>query len=99
MTELDETLLEYTNLITLNLCGNYICNFNAKFVGSSLRFLELQANSITSINDFVEDLPMELLYLGLGRNLLCTGKIKVSISRVLFPSYNKSCIIKRIILT
>ncbi|XP_053625801.1 uncharacterized protein LOC128683833 isoform X2 [Plodia interpunctella] len=70
MTELDNGLKKFKNLITLTLCGNYISDIDATCLPSSLRTLELQANRIKSVHSFAEHLPNDLLYLGLSRNLL-----------------------------
>lgn len=75
MTDLDEGLSEFQKLVTLNLCGNFIENLDAKFIPPSVRTIELQANRIRSVEGFVENLSPDLLYLGLARNLLKDGKI------------------------
>ncbi|KAL4715148.1 hypothetical protein ACJJTC_012195 [Scirpophaga incertulas] len=70
MTELDQKLLEFDHLATLNLGNNYLTTLGDKCVPRSIRALELQGNKICNVNSFVETLPSELLYLGLSRNFL-----------------------------
>ncbi|XP_045511050.1 uncharacterized protein LOC123705971 [Colias croceus] len=70
MTELDAELLEFKNLITLNLACNFIDKIDASFLPPGLKLLELQANRINNLDHFTEHLPTELIYLGLSRNLL-----------------------------
>ncbi|KAL0848975.1 hypothetical protein ABMA28_013361 [Loxostege sticticalis] len=70
MTELDSGLLEYKNLVNLNLCGNYLSEIDGKLIPPGVRSLELQANRISDIGLSVEHLPFDLLYLGLSRNFL-----------------------------
>lgn len=74
MTELDIGLTEFKKLVTLVLGGNFIKDFNARRVPPSVRMIELQGNRIEYIVDFADYLPAELLYLGLGRNLLRNGR-------------------------
>lgn len=74
MTELDSGLLEYKNLVNLNLCGNYLSEIDGKLIPPGVRSLELQANRISDIGLSVEHLPFDLLYLGLSRNFLKNGK-------------------------
>ncbi|XP_072936598.1 uncharacterized protein [Epargyreus clarus] len=81
MTNVDESLNELKQLITLNLCGNYIKQIDSKFIPPGLRFLELQANRIANVEGFIEYLPVDLLYLGLGRNFLSTDSVG-SLSRL-----------------
>lgn len=78
MTELDEKLLEFKKLLNLNLCGNYFESLDAGVIPRTVRSLELQTNRIKSIHAFAEDLPQELLYLGLARNLLSNGNHVIS---------------------
>lgn len=73
MTELDSGLLEFHDLVNLNLCGNCLSNIDGKLLPPGLRSLELQANRISDIAMFVEHLPIDLIYLGLARNLLRNG--------------------------
>ncbi|KOB65186.1 Uncharacterized protein OBRU01_23103 [Operophtera brumata] len=68
--DLDEGLMEFQKLVTLNLCGNFIENIDATFVPASVRAIELQANRIRSVEAFVENLSPDVLYFGLARNLL-----------------------------
>lgn len=75
MTELDEGLLEFKNLVNLNLCGNCLDTIDGTLLPPGIRSLELQANRISDIGICVEHLPFDLLYLGLARNLLRNGKI------------------------
>lgn len=74
MTVLDEGLTKFKKLISLNLCGNYIVDLDTKCIPSTLRSLELQANRITNVSGFAETLPYDLLYLGLARNFLTSGR-------------------------
>jgi Leucine-rich repeat (LRR) protein len=74
MTDLDGTITQYRNLANLNLCGKYLNDFDGKLFPPSLRTLELQANRISQVESFAEYLPSELLYLGLAKNLLNSGK-------------------------
>lgn len=73
MTELDSGLAEFTKLVTLNLCGNFIGDIDASVLPPGLRTLELQCNWITQTLTFAEHLPVDLLHLGLARNLLTNG--------------------------
>ncbi|XP_075991486.1 uncharacterized protein LOC142986750 [Anticarsia gemmatalis] len=77
MTELDQGILEFKRLVSLNLCGNYIKDIDPDLIPQTLRSLELQANHIIDISAFAEFLPQDLLYLGLARNLL-KGDIRLS---------------------
>ncbi|XP_063839264.1 uncharacterized protein LOC135088346 [Ostrinia nubilalis] len=70
MTELDSGLLDFQNLVNLNLCGNYLSEVDGKLLPPGIRSLELQANRIRDVGTFVEFLPFDLLYLGLARNFL-----------------------------
>lgn len=73
MTDLDDEIKTFSNLVSLNLCGNFIENFDSTLLSRNLRSLELQANRVKSIDGFVDDLPASLLYLGLARNMLKDG--------------------------
>lgn len=75
MTDLDEGLMEFQNLVSLNLSGNFIEKLDTKLVPASVRSIELQANGIRKVEGFVENLSPDLLYLGLARNLLNDGRI------------------------
>lgn len=75
MTHLDSNLSEYTQLNTLILCGNFLSDIETEFLPPDLRILELQLNRINSISNFAETLPNSLLYLGLSRNFLTSGKL------------------------
>ncbi|CAH0404662.1 unnamed protein product [Chilo suppressalis] len=70
MTEIDESLLEYKNVVSLSLCGNFLSNLNGQLIPTGVKTLELQFNRMSNLEAFVEYLPTELLYLGLARNLL-----------------------------
>lgn len=74
MTELDAKLTEFKKLVNLNLCGNYIVDLDATLIPRSVKSIELQANGIKSVKAFAEHLPQELLYMGLARNFLDSGK-------------------------
>ncbi|XP_063529827.1 uncharacterized protein LOC134741029 [Cydia strobilella] len=76
ITELDSGLSEFTKLVTLNLCGNYIGDIDPAFLPPGLKLLELQANRISSTETFAEHLPPTLLYLGLARNLLTNESLQ-----------------------
>ncbi|XP_052746171.1 uncharacterized protein LOC112058285 [Bicyclus anynana] len=93
MTELDEELKKYKNLLTLNLCGNFISDVNANFLPGELKMLELRANRINSVT-FAKHLPHSLVYLGLSRNFLSNvealSKLPYNIS-VLDLSDNDIC--------
>ncbi|CAH0700777.1 unnamed protein product [Spodoptera exigua] len=73
MTELDDSLTQYKKLTTLNLCTNWLTELNAKFLPLTLKALELHNNCISDISGFADSLPIDLLYLGLSRNMLSTG--------------------------
>ncbi|XP_063358653.1 uncharacterized protein LOC134648113 [Cydia amplana] len=76
ITELDSGLSEFTKLVTLNLCGNYIGDIDAAFLPPGLKLLELQANRISRTETFAEHLPPTLLYLGLAKNLLTNESLQ-----------------------
>ncbi|KAG6443996.1 hypothetical protein O3G_MSEX003177 [Manduca sexta] len=76
MTHLDSGLTEFKNLVTLNLCGNFIEHIDCGFMPSNLRILELQANRISNVVLFAQYLPRDLIYLGLSRNLLTSDNIE-----------------------
>lgn len=73
MTCLDNGIRKFPNLVSLNLCGNYIAALETYFLPTDLRILELQANRISNLKCFY-NLPQNLSYLGLARNLLANGK-------------------------
>ncbi|XP_045458709.1 uncharacterized protein LOC123669120 [Melitaea cinxia] len=75
MTELDDSLKEFQNLSTLNLCGNHIAEFDPHVLPRGLIILELQNNRISNLDIFVEKLPSNLICLGLARNLLYNDSI------------------------
>ncbi|CAK1549705.1 unnamed protein product [Leptosia nina] len=70
MTELDDQLQEFQNIVILNLTCNYIDKIEASFMPCGLKLLELQANRISDVVHFAEKLPSDMTYLGLSRNLL-----------------------------
>ncbi|CAG9100010.1 unnamed protein product [Plutella xylostella] len=70
MTKLDEDLLSYKNLITLNLSGNCFSEIDATCLPETLRVLELQNNLLCNIKHFAEFLPSGLMYLGLSKNFI-----------------------------
>lgn len=74
MTHLDNGIAKFPNLVSLNLCGNYIAALDINALPPDLRILELQANRISNLESFC-NLPQYLLYLGLARNLLTNGNI------------------------
>lgn len=74
MTHFDTDLLEFKNLKFLNLCGNYLKEIDCRCLPPGLEALELQANGISHIGDFIKSLPSSVAYLGLARNLLTDGK-------------------------
>ncbi|KAJ0181675.1 hypothetical protein K1T71_002397 [Dendrolimus kikuchii] len=76
MTSLDDGINEFQNLVTLILCGNYINELDATLIPPGVRSLELQANALTDLNHFAEHLPVNLLYLGLSRNLLTDDSVE-----------------------
>ncbi|OWR51868.1 hypothetical protein KGM_214113 [Danaus plexippus plexippus] len=76
MTELDKSLMEFDILVTLNLCGNYLTEIDACTLPQGLRMLELQANHISNLVPFVENLPTNLIYLGLARNFLDNSSVE-----------------------
>ncbi|KAH9644548.1 hypothetical protein HF086_002349 [Spodoptera exigua] len=75
MTELDDSLTQYKKLTTLNLCTNWLTELNAKFLPLTLKALELHNNCISDISGFADSLPIDLLYLGLSRNMLTTENV------------------------
>ncbi|XP_063376049.1 uncharacterized protein LOC134663574 [Cydia fagiglandana] len=76
ITDLDSSLSEFTKLVTLNLCGNYIGDIDTTFLPRGLKLLELQANRISRTETFAEHLPPTLLYLGLAKNLLTNESLQ-----------------------
>ncbi|XP_063618012.1 uncharacterized protein LOC134790929 [Cydia splendana] len=76
ITNLDSSLTEFTKLVTLNLCGNYIGDIDTAFLPPGLKLLELQANRISRTETFAEHLPPTLLYLGLAKNLLTNESLQ-----------------------
>ncbi|XP_059059227.1 uncharacterized protein LOC131852575 isoform X2 [Achroia grisella] len=81
ITDLDNGLSDFKNLVTLNLCGNFLSNLDSSCIPRGVRILELQANCIRNIETFSEFLPFNLSYLGLARNLLDDNNIK-GLSRI-----------------
>ncbi|XP_049887737.1 uncharacterized protein LOC126381994 isoform X2 [Pectinophora gossypiella] len=71
MTDLDRGVKKYPKLVTLNLCGNYISNVDGEMLAKGIRLLEMQANRIATLEN-VRELPQDLLYLGLAKNMLTT---------------------------
>lgn len=82
MTELDDSLKEFQNLSTLNLCGNHIAEFDPHVLPRGLIILELQNNRISNLDIFVEKLPSNLICLGLARNLLYNGLLLLDASNI-----------------
>ncbi|XP_031763832.2 uncharacterized protein LOC113517096 isoform X2 [Galleria mellonella] len=80
LTELDSGLLEFQKLVTLNLCGNFLNDFDSSCIPRGVKILELQANCIRNIKTFSEYLPSNLSYLGLARNLLNDDNIESLLS-------------------
>ncbi|XP_026324540.1 uncharacterized protein LOC113233601 [Hyposmocoma kahamanoa] len=72
ITHLDNSIAKFPFLVTLNLCGNYIDALDTFFLPRNLRILELQANRISNLESFY-NLPENLLYLGLAKNLLANA--------------------------
>ncbi|KAM3962734.1 uncharacterized protein ACR2FA_003115 [Aphomia sociella] len=70
ITNLDNGLLEFQKLVTLNLCGNFLDDLDSNCIPPGVKILELQANRIKNIESFSEYLPYNLSYLGLARNFI-----------------------------
>ncbi|XP_013401181.1 leucine-rich repeat-containing protein 43 isoform X2 [Lingula anatina] len=69
VTEIDENLLNFTNLEELTLTANLLCQVNSKNLPRSLKVLELCANQICDLFSLCVD-PPPLHHLGLGYNQL-----------------------------
>ncbi|XP_075214051.1 uncharacterized protein LOC142320235 [Lycorma delicatula] len=64
------SLKKLRNLEVLILAGNGINKRKGLYVPKNVKYLELFANNIINLSDFISGLPTKLLHFGLGRNLL-----------------------------
>lgn len=70
VTEMDCTLLHFSNLLVMTLCGNYLPGVQGRWLPRRLEVLDLYDNLITDLGDLITHAPKSLKVLGLGRNLL-----------------------------
>lgn len=69
ITEVDDSLLKFTNMEYLTLSANYIKNVNSRNLPRKLLSLELNSNMVSELFSLCVD-PPALVHLGLGNNCL-----------------------------